>query len=112
MRKFAKRFAHILLGVFCEEHEIITLDYQAFLRCKSSSFSQIPQLFRQENDICERFSSAPFLLYYVKAFIIKRKLQSSIFANDSIPNKSKITANLATYTTTTVVGSLGRCRGM
>lgn len=46
------------LTTFRENRETITLDYQASLRCKNTSFSQILQLFRQENAICEKYSFA------------------------------------------------------
>jgi hypothetical protein len=73
----------------CEKSQFITLDFQALLRCKNTTFSQIPQLFRQENDICENFSSASLLPFCFKVLIIKQETTIAFFANDSDTNKPK-----------------------
>ena len=57
-KKFANDLWIQTFRAFRENRETITLDYQALLRRKITSFSQIPQLFQQENDICEKYSSA------------------------------------------------------
>ena len=57
-KKFANDLRIQTFRAFRENRETITLDYQALLRRKNTSFSQIPQLFRQENAICEKYSSA------------------------------------------------------
>ena len=73
----------------CEKSQFITLDFQALLRCKNTTFSQIPQLFRQENDICKNFSSASLPPFCFKVLIIKQETTIAFFANDSDSNKPK-----------------------
>ena len=73
----------------CEKSQFITLDFQALLRCKNTTFSQIPQLFRQENDICENFSSPSLLPFCFKVLIIKQKTTIAFFANDVDTNMPK-----------------------
>ena len=87
-KKFANDLRIQTFRAFRENRETITLDYQALLRCKNTSFSQISQLFRQENDICEKYSSDGQTGKTVNSLINKPKSKIQFLANDLTKSSS------------------------